>query len=213
MAGAKLTAGKAVLWGLIYLGLGGVIGTELDWGESIRPGLPVPKSTPAARVDYPLQPEFSLLPLPQGFAETTARPVFTPDRQPPPPPAPPKPAMQKGQFVLLGALITKEKNIALLREVSTGKATRVEQGKAINGITVANVYPEKAVLTQYDDQEELVLKIQPMSKQRPAATIAPPPPRVGQPQPVPQPAASAPPSEINRALINSTRAIHGLPPI
>lgn len=208
---------KAIGWGLTYLALAGVIGLELDWGRRIHPSVPVPKPTPAARVDYPIQPEFALLPLEQGFAETTARPVFTSVRRPPPPPAPPKPAMQKGQFVLLGALITKDKSIVLLRDVATGKATRVEQGKEINGIKVANVYPEKVVLTQYDDTEELVLKIQPRSK--PAASGQP-----GQaPQPVPQAAAgtpiapSAPSAAVGggdaQSMINRRRATRGLPPI
>jgi hypothetical protein len=157
---------KELGWVLVYLALAGALGMELGWGRRIRLPIPVPKPAPAVRVDYSVQPEFALLPLEQGFAETTARPVFTPVRRPPPPPAPPeppKPTMKKGQFVLLGALITKEKNIALLREVATGKATRVEQGKEIKNITVANVLPEKVILTQYDDTEELELKIQPMS--------------------------------------------------
>lgn len=165
MTGARVSLRivRVVGWGLAYLALAGAIGLELDWGRRIHPSLPIRKPTPAARVDYPIQPEFTLLPLEQGFAETATRPVFTSARRPPPPPAPPappKPAMQKGQFVLLGALITKDKSIALLREVATGKATRVEQGKEIKGITVANVLPEKVTLTQYDDSEELVLKIQ-----------------------------------------------------
>lgn len=213
MTGARVDQwlARAIGWGLAYLALTGVIGLELDWGRSIHPSLPVPKLTPAARVDYPIQSEFTLLPLEQGFAETTARPVFTSVRRSPPPPAPPKPAMQKGQFVLLGALITKDNSIALLRDVATGKATRVEQGKEINGITVANVYPEKVILTQYDDSEELVLKIQSMAKQL-AAPNAATPIQASQPQPAPQPAVSFPPPD-NRAMINARRAAQGMPPI
>jgi len=188
---------------------------ELDWGRHIHPSLPVPKSTPAARMDYPIQPEYTLLPLQQGFAETTARPVFTPGRSPPPLPVPPKPAMQKGQFVLLGTLITKEKSIALLRDVATGKATRVEQGKEIKGITVINVLPEKVSLMQYDDSEELVLKIQPLPK-----SVAPGQ-RVQASQPVSQaavpPSSSAPSAAVGdgdpKSLINRRRATRGLPPI
>lgn len=217
MTGARVNPEtlKAIGWGLTYLALAGVIGLELDWGRRIYPSVPVPKPTPAARVDYPIQPEFALLPLEQGFAETTARPVFTSVRRPPPPPAPPKPAMQKGQFVLLGALITKDKSIVLLRDVATGKATRVEQGKEIKGIKVAKVYPEKVVLTQYDDTEELVLKIQPLSK-----SVAPVKP-VQAPQPVPQAAAGTPSNNAPSAavgggdaqsLINRRRALRGLPP-
>jgi hypothetical protein len=209
---------RAIGWGLIYLTLAGVIGLELGWGRRIHLPLPVPKPTPPARVDYPIQPEFVLLPLEQGFAETTARPVFSPFRRPPPPPAPPKPTMKKGQFVLLGALITKDKSIALLRDVATGKATRVERGREINGITVANIYPEKVVLTQFDDTEELVLKIQPMPK--PATPTPAPPgqaPKPAQPAAAGAPANNAPSAAIGnegvKTLINSRRAARGLPPI
>lgn len=218
MTGARMNPAsmKSFGWGLIYLALFVAIGLELDWGRRIRPILPELKPTPAARVDYPIQPEFTLLPLEQGFAETTARPVFVPVRRPPPPPAPPKPAMQKGQFVLLGALITKDKSIALLREVATGKATRVEKGKEIKGITVADIFPEKVVLTQYDDTEELVLKIQPLPKS------AAPVPAAKAPQPGSQAAAGAPPNSAPGAaaaggdaqsMINRRRATRGLPPI
>lgn len=213
MTGAKLTPGgvRAVGWGLAYLALAGVIGMELDWGRSIHPLLPVPKPAAAARADYPIQPEYTLLPLEQGFAETTARPMFTPGRLPPPPPAPPKPAMQKGQFVLLGTLITKEKSVALLRDAATGKATRVEQGKEIRGITVTNVLPEKVNLMQYDDSEELVLKIQSAPKPFNAPNAAPPI-QPNQTQPAPQQAASAASSD-KRAIINARRAAQGMPPI
>ena len=235
MMGARLKPGAArvIGWGLAYLALAGAIGMELDWGRRIHPPLPVPKPAPAARVNYPIQPEFTLLPLEQGFAETAARPIFSPFRRqppPPPPPAPPKPAMQKGQFVLLGALITKDKSIALLRDVVTGKATRVEQGKEIKGITVANVLPEKVTLTQYDDSEELVLKIQPLPKPPVAAQAKPPaaaqakPPAAAQAKPAPQsPAGSGPATPpapapfvgdaSARSMINSRRAAHGLPPL
>lgn len=211
MKGAGVNQGvvSAVGWGLVYLALAGVIGWELDWVWRIQPSLPVQKPAPAARVDYAIQPEFTLPPLEQRFVETTARPVFAPTRLPPPPPAPPappKPAMQKGQFVLLGALITKGKSVALLRDVATGKAIRVEQGKEIKGITVANVLPEKVTLTQYDDSEEVVLKIQ-SSLKAPASPNATSP-AAGQPQP----AASMPQTD-NRAQINARRISQGLPPI
>lgn len=222
MTGARMNPAsmKSFGWGLVYLALFVAIGLELDWGRRIRPALPEPKSTPAARVDYPIQPEFSLPPLEQGFAETTARPVFVPVRRPPPPPAPPKPAMQKGQFVLLGALITKEKSIALLREVATGKATRVEKGKEIKGITVADIFPEKVVLTQYDDTEELALKIQPLPKSAAPGSAAKAPQQAS--QQAPQAAAGAPSSGAPGAaaggvdaqsMINRRRATRGLPPI
>lgn len=218
MTGARINLWivKGVGWGLAYFALAGAIGLELDWGRRIHPSLPVQTPTPAARADYLIQSEFALLPLEQGFAETTGRPAFTPVRRPPPPPAPPKPAMQKGQFILLGALITKDKSIALLRDVVTGKATRVEQGKEIKGITVSNIYPEKVTLTQYDDTEELVLKIQMQTRQpaapKPLATPTAAPTQAN-PQPASQPVASAPPLDAAQSLINARRASRGMPPL
>lgn len=230
MTGARVNrrGARVIGWGLIYLVIAGMIGVELDWGRRIHPPLPVPKPAPVVRVDYPIQPEFTLLPLEQGFAETTARPMFTQVRRPPPPPLPPeppKPAMQKGQFVLLGALITKGKNIALLREVATGKATRVEQGREIKGITVSEVLPEKVILTQYDDTEELALKIQPATTPQETPQAKP----VRQAKPAPQnpdiakPRASAPAegnenkrssayNEKEKMLQNNRRSARGLPP-
>lgn len=215
MTGARINPWnvRALGWVLVYLALAGTIGQELDWGRRIHPSLPVPKPAPAARVDSPIQPGFTLLALEQGFAETMARPVFTAARQPPPPPAspaPPKPAMQKGQFVLLGALITRDNSVALLRDVATGKTIRVEQGKEIRGIMVTNVFPERVTLTQYDDSEELMLKIQ--SARPPAAAQVKPVPPI---PPAATPAAPAPAvvDENARSLINSRRASHGLPPL
>jgi len=211
-------------WGSAYFILAGVIGLELDWGRHIYPPLPVPKPVPAARVDYPVQPEFTLPPLEQGFAETTARPMFTPVRRPPPPSVQEKSTMQKGQFALLGALITRDKSIAMLRDVSSGKATRVEQGKEIRGMTVTRIDPEKVMLTQDGETEELVLKIQPSAKPLAAPKAAPAQQPV-QPQAVPQaaggtPAASAPSATTSadgggdaQSLINRRRTARGLPPI
>lgn len=233
MADSRLNSGArmAIIWGLAYLILASVVGLELDWGRHFLPTLPAPKPVSAAPANYPVQPEFTLPPLEQGFAETTARPAFTSVRRPPPPPEPPKPAMRKGQFVLLGALITGDKNIALLHNVATGKAMRVEQGKEVNGITLAAVLPEKVVLTQYDDSEELVLKIQQASNHPITPNAAPKqagqqPRQPGQPkQPgktAPQPPADAPviaaPEGAVEGIdpqsrINRRRAARGLPPI
>lgn len=217
MTGSRMNpriARAIVGWGLAYLALAGIIGLELDWGRHIHPSLPVPKQIPAARLDYQIQPEYTLFTLEQGFSETTARPMFTPARRQTLPPVQTKSVMQKGQFTLLGALITKDKSIVLLREIATGKATRVEQGKEIRGITVSSVFPEKVILTQYEDTEELVIKIQPQAKSlaAPKLLAAPSASAANQPQPASQPAASMPPSEDGQSLINKRRALRGLPP-
>lgn len=230
-AGARLNPGAwmAIGWVLSYLVLAGAIGLELDWGRHILPHLPVPKPIPAARTDYPIQPEFTLATLEQSFAETTARPVFTPVRRPPPPSVQTTSALKKGQFILLGALITNDKSIAMLRDVATGKAMRVEQGREISGITVDKIYPEKVVLTQGGETEELVLKIQPAAKPPTVPKAVPGQPPIQPAQAAPQAAAGTPPGNAPgnaqgaatsadggvdpQSLINRRRATRGLPPV
>lgn len=164
------------------------IGTELGWGNRINMLLPQPKPQKNRPVVLPLQPEFVLLPLDQFYTEILARPLFVSSRRPlppkfvprqrsplsastrrPPPPLsppplpvpvePPKPTMHKGQFILDGIIITKDKNIALLREVTTRKMVRVELGQEINGMQIEKLERDKITFKQGDEREELVLKI------------------------------------------------------
>ncbi|MDP2827029.1 MAG: hypothetical protein Q8O37_00320 [Sulfuricellaceae bacterium] len=208
----NLTAARllTVGWGLLCVALLALLGFESGWGEHVRLDLPVPGGKRIPQSEILLQMEFGLPPV-ADFSAIAARPIFVPGRQPPPVPAPPKPAMQKGQFVLMGALMTGGKNIALLREVATGKSRRIEQGKEINGIAVAQVEPNKVTLTQYDESEVLPLKIQ--SSPKPA-----PPPQASLPQaavsPAPGVAGSAPVVDSNpQSLLNRRRVLRGLPPI
>lgn len=187
------------------------LGIEIDWGRRISLPLPQPKLQDTKLVLAPLQPEFGLPPLDPTYAAMLERPLFVPTRRPPPPPppvVPPKPAMRKGQFILVGVILTKEKKIAFLREIANGKVLRVEEGKEINGILVSSMEKEKIILKQWDDQEELVLKIQPMPKMPPTAQV--PPMAPGQPG---VPAATLPGAPIGtQDIVTQRRALRGLPP-
>ncbi|CAH1190512.1 hypothetical protein NTGBS_1170001 [Candidatus Nitrotoga sp. BS] len=72
--------------------------------------------------------------------------------------------MRKGQFILDGIIITKDKNIALLREVATRKMVRVELGQEINGMLIEKLDRDKITFKQGDEHEEVVLKIKTVSK-------------------------------------------------
>lgn len=164
------------------------IGAELGWGNRINVSLPQPKLQKNRPAVLPLQPDFVLLSLDQSYTAILARPLFVPTRRPLPPkfvphqhspsnastrrpppspsppplPAPiepPKPTMRKGQFILDGIIITKDKNIALLREVATRKMTRVELGQEINGMQIEKLDRDKITFKQGDEREELILKI------------------------------------------------------
>lgn len=190
-----------------------------------------------------LSPELGLPPLQEIFTETTARPILTPTRRPAPPPPPvvagvaPKAAMKRGQFMLVGVTITKEKTIALLREIAGGKTLRAERGQVLNGLTVEKVEPEKVTLKFEDEREEVVLKIATAPRIFPPGvpqvnpgqapppggltfthplgqTPPPQPPGMVPPPPQPQPGAqSGTPDEAMNALINRRRALRGLPPL
>ena len=188
------------------------IGIEIDWGRRIISPLPQPKPQETKLALAPLHPEFGLPPLEPTYAGVLERPLFVPTRRPPPPPppaVPPKPAMKKGQFVLVGVIFTKDKKVALLREIASGKVSRVEQGKEINGILVASMEREKVILKQWDDQEEIVLKIQPMPKILPTT----PPLLPMAPRQPGAPAATPPGAPIGaQDIVSQRRALRGLPP-
>ena len=178
------------------------IGTELGWGDRVNVPLPQPKPQKIRPAVLPLQPEFALLSLNHSYTEILARPLFVSSRRPlppkfvprqgsassvsthrlppPPPPLPvpvepPKPTMRKGQFILDGIIITKDKNIALLREVATRKMVRVELGQEINGMQIEKLERDKITFKQGDEHEELVLKIKtgPSQPGRPGSSGVP----------------------------------------
>lgn len=69
-------------------------------------------------------------------------------------------AMKKGQFVLVGVLITPVQKSALLRDVQTKKTETVAQAGLIRGLTLGEVEPTRVVLRQGAESEELNLDVQ-----------------------------------------------------
>ena len=63
--------------------------------------------------------------------------------------------MQRGQFTLAGTLIVDGNSTAYLKEAASGKQRRVKQGEQVNGMTVAEVKPDRVRLTLGDEAEEL----------------------------------------------------------
>ncbi|HZZ94536.1 MAG TPA: hypothetical protein VFE23_18375 [Usitatibacter sp.] len=151
--------------------------------------------------------EAKLLPPPapvqaeQQYPEFAARPLWTPTRRPAPAAAAPS-TYTPGQYVLLGVIVAGNTRTAMLREKSSGKLHRVEAGKQLNGITVAEINPESVTLAQGTDREVLPLQVQ-KGPGAPAAEARPPGVPVPQAQfgpapsnpglhPAPMPVQSAP---------------------
>jgi hypothetical protein len=158
-------------WAVINAALVLLIGAELGWGTKLARPMPVPELHQAAPIEIVLPPDYRLPPLEKTYAGTVERSLFVPTRRKAPPPPPPTLTMQKGQFQLLGTTITDEFKIAMVKEVSSGKVREVYQGYTINGLQLELVEADRVVFSQYDDKEEIRLKIQPSPK----PVVAPPP--------------------------------------
>ncbi len=195
------------------------IGTELAWERPSGVPSPLQKAQDTPDLTLALQPEFVLPPMGKSFDAMLTRPLFTPSRRPSASESDTRlpSSMRRGQFTLLGVIITKEKKIAMLREIATGKVMNVQQGNEVNGMQLETLEPEKVTLKQGEEREDLVLKIQPVATpQQPlqarsnnaanpaqAAAAAP----AGQSQ-----GGRRPMSNALQELIARRRAAHGLPP-
>jgi type II secretory pathway component PulC len=123
--------------------------------------------------------------------------------------------MRKGQFILDGIIITKDKNIALLREEITRKVIRVELGQEINGMLIEKLDRDRITLKQGDEREELVLKIKtgPNPPGKPAGLSIPT--QIATPATPPSNTANTVPTDnINdpRSIFELRRSIRQQPP-
>jgi general secretion pathway protein N len=151
----------ACAFALLALVLVAVLAAEYGAGARLGERVSARGAPAAAPVQAKLLPSIAAVNPDQEYSETGARPLFTPTRRPAPPavaPAAPT-AMNKGQFTLTGVTIVGPLKIALLREKSSGRVVRVEEGKEVNGITVAQVDPEQVKLTQGGDSEVVAMLV------------------------------------------------------
>ena len=174
-----------------------IVALEVGFGS----GLKSQAAAAAARrssFEAKLLPSIAIVSPEQAYPEAAARPLFTPTRRQAPPATAAAGAMTKGQFVLQGVTMVGDLKIAMLREKSNNKVHRVEKGKDVNGITVAEIEPEKVVLSQGGEQEVLTMLVQrgvqptaaavqagPFAGSTPpgASAAATPPPAPGAPPP------------------------------
>lgn len=174
---------EAGFWLILTAGLAAGIGLETDWGRQLE--WPVTQTTGTSPVfAKPVLAEPFQLGGSDQFADITSRPLFIVTRQPAPvaPTADSKPSMKKDQFTLLGTTIVGGDKFAFLLEKAGNKSRVVGEGKDINGITVREIAADRVVLSQHDDTEVLLLK---MNKPVPGA-----PAPVPVPSPVPRPAVA-----------------------
>lgn len=151
----------SALWLVPVVALALVVGWETDWGRQIvrvpsTPGPVEPKPMVAAALpDYQIE---GGLP---AHSETVQRTLFNATRRPAPVATADDGARQvaRGAFQLMGTSVTAERNVAFLKEISTGKTRVVRQGDDINGMKVALVAPDRVQFKAGDDSEDLILKV------------------------------------------------------
>ncbi len=150
-------------------------------GREAAPAHAVPVVHSSAPVEVALYPIFACRrgkkPMPRRWSGRSSCPAAA--RHLPRPQHPrAAPYHAKGQFQLLGTIITDEMRIAVVKEISSGKERQIVQGYTINGLQLEMVEADRIVFTQYEDREEIRLKIQRSSKPVAKPVSAPP---AGQP--------------------------------
>jgi hypothetical protein len=181
---------EIAFWVGICALLGASLGEQTDWGRQIQPPLP-PIHYAALIFEAPKLDDPPVFKAADQYLDMVERPLFVVSRRPPPPPPPPVapvPTMRKGQFRLAGVSIIGDKKVAFLLEIATNKTRPVREGQALNELTVAQISPETVTLTQFNDREEIRLKVL-SAAQLPKPT--PLPPGV---QPLPPPQGAQPPA-------------------
>ena len=149
-----------VLLVVIGLLLAAVIAVEAGFGATLRDALRPVSGKPPLPADAKLLPPLAITAAEQAYPETVARPLFTPTRRPAPVVvAAPQSTFQKGQFVLAGVITVGAQRTAMLREKSNGRIHRLELGKEVNGIKVAEIQREQVTLAMGSEQEVLTLSV------------------------------------------------------
>ena len=157
MARDRYMATFLVVVSLILLG---VLLWEWEQGKQLERELLKKRTLPVTPVPpQNILPEFALPDKDIGFPEMLARPVFSVNRRPPSVATKDVATMKKGQFALVGVLISPGTRAALLRDVVTGKVQTVSQSAVVRGMTLSQVQPDRAMLSLSDESEELPLNV------------------------------------------------------
>lgn len=172
----------------------------------------------------PLSPDIKALPNasstgatasnPAAYIAILERPVFAPDRRPPPPPAPPAPPDPMANIEIRG--IFSGVNAGIIASVD-GKVRRVKVNEAVGSWTLKSIEGRDVTFTQGDETRQLRLAYAPLGPRNPQA--APPQAQTSGGTAAPAPTATAAPTsaqEESRAYLrrrNEARIARGLPPI
>lgn len=142
----------------LCVGLAAIVAVELATLRTTPPPSDARKGSPP---DAKLLPPLAAASPEAAYPEIAARPLWIPTRRPAPPVATAtQQAFVRGQFVLQGVIMAGNTRIAMLKEKASGRIHRVELGRDVNGLHVAEVEPERVTLTQGGEREVIDLRVQ-----------------------------------------------------
>ena len=155
-----------------------------------------------------LLPEYAIDGGAAARTETVQRTLFNPTRRPAPTLAADKAPgrMQRGQFALDRHADRRRQQHRLPEgDGVAASQRRVKQGEQVNGMTVAEVKPDRVRLALGDEAEEIALKVATNPRPTPPAVASSTDGPAGAPMPVPMPAAAAPAAAPRDANPSSSR--------
>ena len=170
---------------VVCLVLATIIAIELS---TIGRGTPAMAPRKIAASEAKLLPPLAPVAPEAAYPETASRPLWIPTRRPAPPAVVQQASFQRGQFTLQGVMVAGNTRIAMLRDKTSGRIHRVEQGREINGLQVAEIDNEKVILAAGGDREVVELRV------TKAAGAGTPGVAGGPAAPPPQPVAATAPS-------------------
>lgn len=194
----------------------GILFFEWQQGLKLQQELTKMRSLPVTQVPaQKILPEFKLPNAEAGFPEFLSRSLFAVSRRSSTSAGKGASAMNKGQFVLVGVLITPLQRSALLRDVKTNKTETVALVGVVRGMTLGAVESSRVVLRQGAESEELVLNVQvgakqpgvPQNRGLSAPAGAPVAPPVQQVMPMSSPQKSQPPGPPEIPASNSDSGV------
>lgn len=152
----------AMVLSVIAVMLAGLLYWEWEQGMRLEQELVKLRRIPVTPLHMKsILPEFVLPDAETGFPELISRSLFSVSRRSSASATKGGGgAMKKGQFVLVGVLITPTQRSALLRDVQTNKTETVSLVGLVRGLTLGEVEPARVVLRQGAESEELVLNVQ-----------------------------------------------------
>ena len=184
----------------------GVLAWEWEQGKTLERELLTLRKLPVTAVPpQKILPEFSLPDKEAGFPELLSRPIFSLSRRASGSATKDAGSMKKGQFVLVGVLITPNQRSALLRDVVSNKTETVALVGIVRGLTLGDVQADRIILRQGAESEELMLNVQTGPKP-PTAARNPVAPAPGLASPTAVPPATAASAAVPAKSAASARA-------